>query len=289
VNVTVCTASKVCPPPGDTPTWSINKLDSSDFVVAVNGLDTTDDAGDGIVQVTVKQGAVTDLISGNPNRTSVLPPIVWDAHSAPTVSGDGYPTSDSSIQYLVTFPPLAASTKVLASDFTATSSAVDPKSVLQTACPSGTVTGYQCFKVSVVVSGAPPSPQQISLSVNDGTAGKVLDQWGLPIPGSVSPANVTWTNTPLTIIPKATQGSGSAIFSGLASTAPGDGPTVSVDLCTDMKCSSPVSIGPPIPTGPGASWTSPAVPTAPNSTYWARVTQTLAGNPTIVMTGPFQT
>jgi hypothetical protein len=258
--------------------------------VSVIGLRTADDTGDGPVQVTVNPNPpVTDVLSGNPNTSGgSSPTIVWDAHSPPTVtalSGNPDATSDTTIQYLVTFPPLAPSTQLSTNDFSATPSTVN--SVVSWPCLPGALPGYQCFKVSVSVSGSLSSPAQVSLSVNDGTAGNVLDKSGLPTPASLTPGMVTWTNGPLTIVPHTTQGSGNVTFTGTA--VPGVGYTVSVNLCADYQCSSPQPIpGPAIMIQPDGSWASSPV-TAASNTYWALVTQTQAGNTNVVMTGPFLT
>jgi hypothetical protein len=276
------TGISVTAPAGDTPTWTVSKVDAQHFTVVVNGLPTANDTGDGNVRVSVNANAVTALDgSQNPNTASPpSPPIVWDAHTPPTVrSLSATPTSDSTIQYLVTFPPLATGTQLTANDLTATSSTVS--SVQSVPCPLGTLTNYQCFDVTASVTLS--SPGTISLSVNDGTAGKVLDKWGLPTPLSSS-TSVSWQNAPLTIM--AAPASGSAAFSGTGSPAQGDSP-VTVDVCTDQTCTAPPAATANAPVDPlTGNWRVPSHP-LPAKTYWARATQTQSGQPLVVFTGPF--
>jgi hypothetical protein len=287
--VTVTAPTCGTSPPCNVPTWTVGNPDSQHSTITVAGLDTTDDRGDGNVTMAIAQNAVAEVLSGNGNPPFTYT-FTWDANAAAQVSGDAFPTSDSTIQYLATFPPLAAGTQLVPADFTATPPTVAPNSVQPAVCLPNAPVGYQCFNVSVPLSGSLSNPQPVSLTFNGGTTTKVLDQWGQPVPASPT-TSVTWTNRPLTIIPNAIPGSGTARFSGIASTASGDGTTVSVDLCKDFTCSSPTSTEPPIVIGPGTMWSTAQPVTAPSNTYWALVTQTQAGipNPVTVMTGPFTT
>jgi prepilin-type N-terminal cleavage/methylation domain-containing protein len=273
-------------PPCNSPIATVSKLSNQLFKVQVGGLDTADDRGDGNVTVTVNRNVVTDPLSGNGNTQASFN-FAWDANTAPTVSGDAFPTGDATIQYLVAFPPLAAGTQLVPADFTATPSTVVPSSPQPAPCLPNTPSGYRCFNVSVPVSGSVSNGQQVKLIFNGGTTANVLDQWGQPIPASVTAATVIWTNAPLTIVPQTTKGSGNVTFTGTA--VPGAGNTVSVELCSDLTCSSPQPIGgPPIVVLLDGSWTSTQVPAA-SGTYWARVTQTQVGTSNTVMTGPFTT